>query len=233
MTKGQATALIQILAGLLIISLIMIVIYTFLSKYLELEFIVRGHEVERHAINSANVLLSSRAIALEDRYRVYRGLLDAEKLDRYFIGKVEVEGKVGPWHAELVERVKEVIELMNALIKEGELKEMAYPNSVVWLAIVDRESGAGWFSVARGEITKELGPGKLIECLLANIKPTFRASDLFKLPPLTTGDIWEYRACGADFASEFGITIKGFPVAIRYPDGRVNAGRMIVWLMEI
>jgi len=238
--KGQATAVSQVLAGLFVIGVVALLIFAFLTKYLEIHVIVRSAEVERHAINSANVLLSSKALVVQDGGKIYRAILDEEKLNEHVFFVRRDNSTFAEWWNQrkgglFVNWFKAAINAVWLRIQGGELKEMAYPNSYVWGTIIDLEDAdRGWFFASAGPFVWE--KARVIEnvkCLVENIKPAATWENIFNLPPLTTGDIWDYYACGVEWASKTGVSSHGFPVAIKTSDGEVHAGRMVVWLMEV
>lgn len=85
-SKGiSALSFSEILTAIFAIGAIALVYFLFFGKYLDLNIIVESNEVERHAIDSAQLLMSSKRLIYsesvlgDDRY--HRGIFEKTKLD--------------------------------------------------------------------------------------------------------------------------------------------------------
>jgi hypothetical protein len=82
--KGITITLSLILGGLFAIGLMGLIYWIFISRILEVHVAIDEYTNERHAINLANLLLSSEKIVYEKEGKLMRGILDSEKLDNVF-----------------------------------------------------------------------------------------------------------------------------------------------------
>ncbi|MFH8086615.1 MAG: hypothetical protein QW609_02225 [Candidatus Aenigmatarchaeota archaeon] len=233
--KGQATAVTQMLAGLFVVGLIIALILIFLSKFLNIQTAVLSNEVERHAINSGNVLLSSKELVVSDEYKPYRAVFSKSKLDEYLITRKKYESLRDAGLEKLVEEIVLFQEKIENLIEEGKIKEMAYPNSIVFGVIVDLEDPNKeneWLIISRGPINIEgFSLYQTFECLLKDINIDW---DMFFRPSPAGLVRWPSLAkCGINFISEAGVSSQGFPVGIKVSKDEIHVGRMYIWLLEI
>ena len=81
--KGQYKMLSDMFGGLVIIALCIAIFFLFIGYYVIIKGIVSGADDERKAINLGQVLISSDKLAFSDENRVYRDILDKEKLNNF------------------------------------------------------------------------------------------------------------------------------------------------------
>lgn len=79
--KGQATSLSDVLVGLVVIGVIGLFVFLFMTRGKEVEVRVEENELIRRKITLTNALLSSDKLAYVSGSTVHRGVLDKEKLD--------------------------------------------------------------------------------------------------------------------------------------------------------
>lgn len=79
--KGQATSLSDVLIGLLVVGLIGLFVFLFITRGQEVQVRVEQNEILRRKITLMNVLLSSEELIYTTETMVHRGVIDKEKLD--------------------------------------------------------------------------------------------------------------------------------------------------------
>lgn len=85
--RGQASLVSQLLVAFVAIALVIFLYFMFYGRYLDVQVIVQSNEVERRAINAAQVLMSSKDLVWYDSgaERFYRGVFDEAKLDAQMV----------------------------------------------------------------------------------------------------------------------------------------------------
>ena len=79
--KGQATSLSDVLIGLLVVGLIGMFVFLFLTRGQEIQVRVEENEILRRKLTLINVLISSDKLAYTTETMIHRGVIDKEKLD--------------------------------------------------------------------------------------------------------------------------------------------------------
>ncbi|MEM5773015.1 MAG: hypothetical protein QXL86_02195 [Candidatus Aenigmatarchaeota archaeon] len=227
-SKGLTLTTFSIVASLFAIGIIALLAYIFLSRYLEVHLFVNEVTVERNSINLANVLISHENLTYVKDGVIQRGVLDAKKLDKLDPRKLDV----------------------------------AYPNSLIVIKIIDLEkcqpqgnsevSCDSWFFVKTGPTsTQALSIVKFGQCLFDNIDDdiwgkTFRFFLGYVLGGTIGGTIaslWQphdIAKCVANtipsgFVAIFNtnpMVFRGLPILIRYDNGELHLGRIIVGVVE-
>ncbi len=242
--KGLASIPNEFLALLVSAILIIFVFVLGITNYFDVKTVVRDFQTDRHTLDIAQALLSSDKLvytdsSVLDNDSFHRALFDKEKLDDVL--KHDVEQGI----------------LLNS---KGKLN-IAYPNSIMMITIVDLESEPSpkiWFDTVYGSLTYE--QSNIIEWTtgwnncLSNQANMYKKIDMknlveeqFKLK-LGPWDIWDLQKCVPAiatlmspmtgekleniWASKIPLSTKGFPVAIKDGDD-VHMGVMKVWLIEV
>jgi len=227
--KGVVITFSAVLEGLFFIGIIALIYWLFLSKYLELHVSMEEFTVERKSILLANALISSEKIAVVEEGKINRGVLDAEKLDKFFV-------KSDDWLAD--------IKLLLNQVDIG----ISYPNSINLVRILDledcnNEKCKGWIALLSSQINIEgVSISKFSTCLIENIKvdagSLFRG--IFGGLILALWQPWDIDKCLKNSApsgirnvfSTSKITSEGLPILIKYPNGEVHVGRISVYVGE-
>ncbi len=154
--KAQATFIMQMITAFFAIGAVALLYFMFYGRYFDIHAIIESNEIERHAINIGQILLSSKKLVYSENIageeRFYRGVFDKSKLDENFIP--EEEYKLG-----IVER-------------EGGIKEdITYPNSVIGLTIKNLDNNEIWHLAFADYNLKE--SSEFIGCLIRNIGIAF------------------------------------------------------------
>jgi hypothetical protein len=223
--KGIAITMSLILGGLFAIGLMGLIYWIFISRILEVHVAIDEYTNERHAINLANLLLSSEKIVYEKEGKLMRGILDSEKLDNVFS--------------------RENFFSINNPVDIG----IGYPNSITIVRIIDLESCStsgdckGWAAVLSGPISLEgLSIAKFTNCLSENVK--LDVGSIFRFVvggmPMALWQPWDLKNCVQNtvpssvksFFTNSEISSEGFPVLIKYPNGDFHLGRMSVAVGE-
>jgi hypothetical protein len=223
--KGITITLSLILGGLFAIGLMGLIYWIFISRILEVHVAIDEYTNERHAINLANLLLSSEKIVYEKEGKLMRGILDSEKLDNTF-SRESSFSVVNP-------------------IDIG----IGYPNSITLVRIIDLEacdnSGncKGWAAVLAGPTSLEgLSIVKFVNCLSEHVK--LDVGSIFRWTfggmIMTLWQPWDLKNCVQNtippsvksFFTNSEISSEGFPILIKYPNGELHLGRMAVAIGE-
>jgi len=250
------------ISGLYAIGIMIFLYYIFLIEVAKVRSMVDEYGSERHAINLANALISSGAIACEDSGVIQRGILDKQKLD-------------GIFHLsdDSFSRKEEVLAIFTAQVDESRLGNLSYPNALNLVFIVDLDNCSAegcytWggvlispislgniqvvnflkclqdtFDMSGGAWMKRIGTcgagaaignfiggpiGAAIGCTIGFVSTLWSPGDLEQC----------FQKAGmAQFFKEWFATgtpasHQGLPVLIRYPDGSLHTGRIIVSLLE-
>jgi hypothetical protein len=224
-SKGLIISLSLILGSLFVIAVIGLIFWIFVSRILEVHVAVDEYTNERHAINLANLLLSSEKIVYEKEGKLMRGILDAEKLDKIF-SREDSFSVANP-------------------IDIG----IGYPNSITIVRILDLESCSasgdckGWAAVLAGPTSLEgLSITKFVNCLSEHVKLDVGSIFRWAVGGILMGlwQPWDLKNCAqntipASIKSLFTnseISSEGFPVLIKYPNSDLHLGRMSVAVGE-
>jgi len=105
-SKGISTTMIQILTALLVLGLIAVFWFMLIGYYFDVEAAVISAEVERHNLNLAQVLISSPRIAYSDGDKIYRGILDWDKVNSQLVSGSELLNEIGYPNSVMVIGVK-------------------------------------------------------------------------------------------------------------------------------
>jgi len=114
MLKGQAKILSDILLGIMTVVFVIMFLLFFSGRYFDISGTVKEDEMMRHALTLGNVILSSDKLAYADQNKIYRDMLDSNKIEK-------LSSDPSP--------------LFNAI---------SYEKSSYSLVIVDEESGKTW-----------------------------------------------------------------------------------------
>jgi hypothetical protein len=226
-SKGLTLTAFSILASLFSIGIIALLAYIFLSRYLEVHLFVNEVTVERNSINLANVLISHEDLAYVKDGVIQRGVLDAEKLEHL----------------------------------DPRMLNIGYPNSLMIVKILDLEKCKaqeselncdGWFFALNGPVSIQgLSVVKFADCLFNNIDDDFWGKSFrFYLGhilggPLigTIASLWQphdlvkcvHNTIPSGVVGVFNtnpMIFRGLPILIRYDNGDLHVGRIIVGVVE-
>lgn len=241
--KGIVLTISTVLEGLFVVGVIAFLYWFFLSRVLEIHVTVNEATIERHAINLANVLISSEKLAYEEDGKISRGILDSSKLDSVFVRKD-----------------KFLEEVINQKSFPSTDIGIGYPNTWNLVDVIDLEtcqsSGCdGWIISLSGPVSLQgLSTVKFVNCLVDNIKVDI--GSLFRYNLVSTlagpiagpvagiaGALWQpldiekcvKNTIPASINSIFTgtpISSRGLPVLIRYPNGDLHIGKIIVGVGE-
>lgn len=78
--KGIATFWVQVFFGLMVIIFSVVLYYFGIGRMLSIQVTVQGSELDRRAIDFAQVLLSEESLVYSDGGVLYRGIFDESKL---------------------------------------------------------------------------------------------------------------------------------------------------------
>jgi hypothetical protein len=227
--KGISITLSFILGALFAIGIIGLLYWLLLSRILEIHIAINENTNERHAINLANVLISSEKIAYEKEGVIMRDVLDKEKLDKVFVKKSEFLSDI------------------KAFAQPKDIG-IGYPNSINIVRIIDLEKCSlndceGWIAFLSGPVSlKGLSISKFASCLSEHVK--LDAGLVFRwIVGGTVIGLWQpydLKNCVQNtipsslksLFSKSKISSEGLPVLIRYPNGELHFGRISVAVGE-
>lgn len=131
--KGQASMISQLLVAFVAIALVIFLYFMFYGRYLDVQVIVQSNEVERRAINAAQVLMSSKDLVWSDSAggaeRFYRGVFEEAKLD-----------------AQMVSADSYAADRLQPLSK-GALKDyLTFPGTVTSVTVRSADTSDAWFT---------------------------------------------------------------------------------------
>jgi hypothetical protein len=218
--KAQADP-VDILIGLITISLVVLLIFFFYGRYFDLHVMIKEATIERHAITLAQILMSSGNLTYSDGNKFYRGVFDKDKLAKHMIGSGT-----------------SVTDYYDIIISNNIFNETSYPNTAVVMIVQDKVNGNTWVLAGHGPI--ELANFNFVsfaKCLVTAVEagklnPIQR---LFTIPSMTgmAGiELADLYICLNNLGSGIGKTTRAFPVAIRNSDKEVNPGLMVIVLAE-
>lgn len=131
--KGQAASIVsQLAVAFVAIGIVVFLYFLFYGRYLDVQIIVESNEVQRRAINVAQVLMSSKDIVWSESVggteRFYRGVFDEAKLDSQMVPSA------GYNHDQLLD--------------SGALKKyVVYPGMVTAITIRSKDMSDAWFAM--------------------------------------------------------------------------------------
>jgi len=128
--KGLAFSLMHLVFILVMIGGVAVMYYMFRGKYFDIQATVESNEIERHAVNIGQIILSSKdlvyseTIGGEERY--YRGVFDKSKIDSAFVTEDEYETE-------------------NIAYKENSIyDQISFPNAVAEIILEESERENLW-----------------------------------------------------------------------------------------
>lgn len=225
--KGLVITLNFIFGALFVVGILGLIFWLFISRILEIHVAVLEYTNERHTINLANALISYEKLAYENDGKIMRGILDSEKVDKVFVKEDEF--------------------LLNPTASNKETIDIAYPNSVAIVRIIDLEdcspnSCKSWILHLHGPISIQgLSLVKYFNCLQEHIKIDWGL--IFRLAFGNLLGFWQPQDlanCAVNtvppsiksFFTKKEMVHQGLPILIRYPDGTLHVGRILVMLSE-
>lgn len=225
--KGLAITLNFILGALFAVGILGLILWLFISRILEIHVAVLEYTNERHTINLANALISHEKLAYENDGKIARGILDSEKIDKVFLKEEEF--------------------LFNPTVSTKETIDLGYPNSVAIVRIIDLEDCSpnncrSWVLDLHGPISIQgLSLVKYFNCLQEHIKIDWGLIFRFAFGKLL--GFWQPQDlanCAVNnvppsiksFFTRQEMVYQGLPILIRYPDGTLHVGRILVVLSE-
>jgi hypothetical protein len=213
-SKGLTLVLSAILGGLFAIAIMGLLYWLFLTRILEMHVAIDENTNERHAINLANVLISSEKIVYEKEGKIMRGILDVEKLNSV------QPNDIGIGYSNSISVVRIV-----------DLEKCSSPNNC-----------EGWIFFLSGPVSLEgLSLTNFYACLSEHVKLDIRL--VFRGIIFGWLGLWQpldLKNCAqntapstlSSFFSKSQISSEGLPILIRYPTGELHAGRILVAVGE-
>lgn len=237
--KGIVLTFSAVIEGLFIIGVLGFLYWFFLSRFVNIRVSIDETLTERHAINLANVLMSSEKLAYEENGKISRGILDSNKLDSVFIKKDDIAGRT------------------TFLLQPKDIG-IGYPNTLNLVTVVDMEKCQnndcnGWMVSLSGPATLQgLSIGEFANCLSEHqnknidLGSYFRMIAGYELGGPFMGFLagswqpWDIEECVKNkippsiksFFTDTPISSKGLPVLIRYSDGELHVGKIVVGVAE-
>jgi hypothetical protein len=229
--KGIAITLSAVIEGLFFVAVISLLYWFFWSSILKMHIIMQDATTERHSMNLANVLISSENLTYEKDGNIQRGVLDASKLDNIFIRKNEFpQGYQSPNMGSSHPPVPSLTSMMEQDIG------IAYPNSINLVEITDLEICQnsicdGWVASLSGPINLEgLSVVNFVDCLGENFNTG--ALTLWYPQDIEKCIKNNIPASISSFFTQGPVSSNGIPVLIRYSNGELHIGKMIVGVVE-
>lgn len=206
-SKGISMVVAVMVAALIGIGIMAAIHYIRSMAFWDVHVMVVEAGVERHAINLAQVLLSSDKLNVEfptEKSIPYRGIFDKEKIEQQFVKGSELS------------------------------KEIGYPNSMAIIGVEDLDTGELWTLGIGGPVTIEgLKITSFLDCLISKIKIDhtifFRVGFVPGFPSFWEN--YDVVSCIVSEASNYGAVVRYFPVAIKSGD-EVHLGKLAVTVME-
>ena len=221
--KGLEIGLESVIGGLLFLGLVVVIFNLFVGRYFDIKTIIKENEVDRHAIAYGNLLLSTGDLAYSDGTTTYRGLFDREKLNKEMVN----QNNIGDFFK---------------LFQDSQvIKKISYPDSLIGVNIIDKETGESWMLFGYGKMSVEgFSSTAYVECLGGKLKldaqTVFRVSaNTFLFGAIGMRKLWDdydWKACEAELGDRLGTSYNTFPVAIRVSDSEVHMGVMAVRVTE-
>jgi hypothetical protein len=182
------------------------------GRYFDIRTIVRSNEAKRHAINMAQVLLSSDKLVYEEEFddgskRFHRAVFDKAKLD-----------------AELVKQSELIPAILGSKSKEL-IESVSYPDTMTKIVVTDVDEGNTWVR-AFGHPGVS-GVSQLVKCMYDKVNVNIFTITGFVSP----WNNWDSKQCFKTYGSNMGMFNQEFPVMI-YANGEMHAGRLYVGVLE-
>jgi len=221
--KGLEIGIESVIGGMLALGLLVVIFNLFIGRYFDIKTIINENAVDRHAIALGNVLLSSDKIAHSDGTKVYRGIFDKEKLDEHMINQ------------------NNFLDFIKIFQSNEVLKEISYPDSLIAVNVVDRETGESWMLFGYGKMSiRAFSATAYGECLFSKLKldaqTVFRTASntiVFRVLGLTKiWDEYDLIACESELGDRLGTSYSVLPVAIRLSNGEIHMGVLSLRLTE-
>jgi len=131
--SGQASMISQLLVAFVAIALVVFMYFMFYGRYLDVQVIVQGNEVERRAMNAAQVLMSSKDLVWSDSAsgaeRFYRAVFKESKLDEQMVSAASYAAN--PLQS----------------LSKGVLKDyLTFPGTVTSVTVRSADTNDAWFT---------------------------------------------------------------------------------------
>jgi hypothetical protein len=197
-----------------------IVLFYFLlyGRYFDIHVLVESAEVQRHAINAAQLLLSSDKLVYEEttavsgaepQKRYLRGTFDRAKLDGLMFASSDDNKDYDASCAAL---------------------GVGYPDSAMELVVSDVDAGNSWvLSCGQASPLHATEIKSYLSCMRNNIDWNI-VRWLFNVPK-GPWNYWDVKECSTTFGSKVGTFEKDFPITIM-DGGSLHAGRLFIRLTE-
>ena len=217
-SKGIATWIAQVMTAFVAIGVIVLFYFLLYGRYFDVHVMVESAEVQRHAINAAQLLLSSDKLAYEEataaadgivQKRYLRGIFDRTKLDGLMFSE-EAEQK----------DYEASCEKLN----------ISYPDSAMEIIVSDAATDRSW--VLPCGLASPLHASEIksyVSCMYNNIDWNILRW-VFNIPK-GPWQYWDIKECATNFGSKIGTFEKEFPLMIRDGDS-LHAGRLFIRLTE-
>jgi len=216
--KGIATWITQTMTAFVAIGVVVLFYFLLYGRYFDIHVIVESAEVQRHAINAAQLLLSSDKLAYEEttaavgaapQKRYLRGTFDRAKLDKIMFASADDN--------------KDYTVSCAAL-------GIGYPDSVMELVVSDVDAGGSWvLSCGQASPLHASEIKSYLSCMYNNIDWNILRW-VFNVPKGPWG-YWDIKECNTNFGSKVGTFEKDVPVTIM-DSGSPHAGRLFIRLTE-
>jgi hypothetical protein len=217
-SKGIATWIAQVMTAFVAIGVIVLFYFLLYGRYFDVHVLVESSEVQRHAINAAQLLLSSDKLVYEDattaadgssQERYLRGVFDRAKLDGLFFATAAEQ--------------KDYEASCEAL-------DVGYPDSAMELVVSDVQSSKNWvLSCGRASPLHASEIKSYVSCMYGNIDWNVLRW-VFNIPQ-GPWQYWDIKECATNFGSKTGTFEKDFPLMIKDGDS-LHAGRLFIRLTE-
>jgi len=152
-TKGLAFSLMHLVFILVVIGGVAVMYYMFRGKYFDIQAEVESNEIERHAVNIGQIILSSKDIVYsetvggEERY--FRGVFEKSKIDSIFVTEDEYETD-------------------NIAYKDNGISDViSFPNAVAEIILEESERDNLWlFTITDYSLT---GSSEFMNCVVRSV----------------------------------------------------------------
>lgn len=220
MRKAVVTAIAQMFELLMLGVIMATFAFVLPGKYANIVEISEETDTERQTISSVNVLISHPSLTYSDGEIFWRGILDKNKLD----SRMETGTSFTSNWQNLLRNWEQYTKSDKSLSKE-----MAYPDTVLLITVLDLDSNNRWITYTMGE-KKEFEFGDFINCMIKNKKADADISRLFALDSYPW-EVFDISDCDVSY-SKIAASYYGLPVSIRYSDDTIHSGLMRVWMVE-
>ncbi|MFH1623449.1 MAG: hypothetical protein ABIA12_02985 [Candidatus Aenigmatarchaeota archaeon] len=217
-SKGIASWIAQVMTAFVAIGVIVLFYFLLYGRYFELHAMVESSEVQRHAINAAQLLLSSDKLVYEEvtvaaggtaHKRYLRGVFDRTKLDGLFFAAAADQ----KYYEASCEKLN-----------------VGYPDSAMELVVSDVQANRNWvLSCGRASALHASEIKSYMSCMYNNIDWNILRW-VFNVPK-GPWQYWSIKECSVNFGSKIGTFEKDFPLMIKDGDS-LHAGRLFIRLTE-